>query len=178
MEQREKTLWDKAAAFHGHRCGGLAIGFQASLYVMKLLNTDFSVDEGLVCIAENDNCSVDAIQALLGCSVGKGNLLFHIRGKQAFSFYHRDTGKSFRLVLKAEHAAVPREKSMAHFLEHTPEELFEVREATLALPQKARLFESYCCAKCHEQTGAAWIRIVNGEKLCLDCAGKYNRFDV
>ena len=39
--------------------------------------------------AENDACSVDAIQVVLGCSVGKGNLLFHMRGKQAYSFYER-----------------------------------------------------------------------------------------
>ena len=54
----------------------------------------------MVCISENDACGVDAIQVLLGCSVGKGNLLFHMRGKQAFSFYNRKTGKSVRLVLK------------------------------------------------------------------------------
>ena len=52
-----------------------------------------------MCIAENDACGCDAIQVILGCSVGKGNLLFHMRGKQAFSFYRRGTGKSVRLVL-------------------------------------------------------------------------------
>ena len=51
-----------------------------------------------MCITENDACGVDAIQVLLGCSVGKGNLLFHLRGKQAFSFYNRKTGKAVRLV--------------------------------------------------------------------------------
>ena len=38
----ENELWEKAAAFHGHVCGGLAIGFQASLYAAKLLKLDFS----------------------------------------------------------------------------------------------------------------------------------------
>ena len=84
-------------AFHGHACGGLTIGFQAARYAMELLELDFSADEDVVCIAENDACGVDAIQVLLGCSVGKGNLLFHLRGKQAFSFYNRKTGKAVRL---------------------------------------------------------------------------------
>ena len=89
-----QALWDKCVAFHGHACGGLTIGFQAARYAMELLELDFSADEDVVCIAENDACGVDAIQVLLGCSVGKGNLLFHLRGKQAFSFYNRKTGKA------------------------------------------------------------------------------------
>lgn len=31
---------------------------------------------------------------------------------------------------------------------------------------------------CGEVTGANWIRLVGGQKLCLDCAGSYDRFDV
>ena len=77
----EKELWKKAAAFHGHVCGGLTIGYKAALYAIELLDLTFSEDEDVVCISENDACGVDAIQAILGCSVGKGNLLFHMRGK-------------------------------------------------------------------------------------------------
>ena len=94
------TNWEKCVAFHGHACGGLTIGYKAACYAAELLELDFSGDEQLVCIAENDACGIDAIQALLGCSIGKGNLLFHMRGKQAFSFYNRTTGKSVRLVLR------------------------------------------------------------------------------
>ena len=90
----EKKLWEKAAAFHGHVCPGLTIGYRAALYAIDLLGLTFSDDEQVVCITENDACGVDAIQAILGCSIGKGNLLFHMRGKQAFSFYNRKTGKS------------------------------------------------------------------------------------
>ena len=88
----KKAMWEKAVAFHGHECGGLTIGYKASLYAMTLLDLKFSDDEEVVCISENDACGVDAIQVLLGCSVGKGNLLFHMTGKQAFSFYNRKTG--------------------------------------------------------------------------------------
>ena len=92
--------WEKCVEFHGHSCGGLSIGYRAALYAMELLGVEFSDNEQLVCISENDACGVDAIQLLMGCSIGKGNLLFHMTGKQAFSFYNRETGKSFRLVLK------------------------------------------------------------------------------
>ena len=96
----KQQLWEKAAAFHGHVCPGLTIGYRAALYAIDLLELTFSKDEQVVCITENDACGVDAIQAILGCSVGKGNLLFHMRGKQAFSFYNRKTGKAVRLMLK------------------------------------------------------------------------------
>ena len=70
----EKKLWEKAAAFHGHVCPGLTIGYRAALYAIDLLGLTFSDDEQVVCIAENDACGVDAIQAILGCSIAAGFL--------------------------------------------------------------------------------------------------------
>ena len=70
--------WNDCVSFHGHECGGLTIGYKASLFAIELLKLDFSADEQVVCIAENDACGLDAIQVMLGCSVGKGNLLFHM----------------------------------------------------------------------------------------------------
>ena len=94
--------WDKCAEFHGHKCPGLAIGFAAvngAIAELGLKNYP-ALDEEIVCVTENDACCVDAIQVLLGCTYGKSNLIPHIRGKMAFSFYVRDTGASVRLVLK------------------------------------------------------------------------------
>lgn len=91
-----KVLWKKCVEFHGHECGGLTIGYKAALYAMKLIDITFSDDEDVVCISENDACGVDAIQVILGCSVGKGSLLFHMTGKQAFSFYNRKNGKAVK----------------------------------------------------------------------------------
>ena len=41
----EKKLWEKAAAFHGHVCPGLTIGYRAALYAIDLLGLTFSDDE-------------------------------------------------------------------------------------------------------------------------------------
>lgn len=172
------TDWERCVAFHGHECGGLTIGYKAALYAKELLELNFSDDEQVVCIIENDACGVDAIQVLLGCSVGKGNLLFHIRGKQAFSFYNRKTGKSVRLVLKPGPENLTRQESFAYYQNHEPKELFDVKPATIPLPEKARLFESYSCDCCGETTGANWIRLSGGRKLCLDCYESYDRFQI
>ena len=173
-----KELWKKCAAFHGHVCGGLTIGSKAALYAMELLEMEFSEDEQIVCIAENDAFGVDAIQVMLGCSIGKGNLLFHMRGKQAFSFYNRKNGKSVRLVLKPKPDGMTREQSFDYYQSCRPEDMFDVKKAVIQLPEKARLFDSYTCDCCGESTGANWIRLSGGKKLCLDCYQAYDRFDV
>ena len=173
----EKALWEKAAAFHGHTCGGLTIGYKAALYAIQLLDIHFSGDEELVCISENDACGVDAIQAILGCSVGKGNLLFHITGKQAFSFYNRKTGKSVRLVLRPR-PSMGREESFVYLQGKTPEELFDVKEAKIHLPERARLFRSVPCSICAEETEEHLCRLMDGKPVCLDCADQYDRFRV
>ena len=115
---------------------------------------------------------------MLGCSVGKGNLLFHMRGKQAFSFYNRKTGESVRLVLKPKPEGMTREESFAYFQGCEPKDMFEVKETTIRLPEAARLFDSYICDCCGETTGANWIRLAGEKKLCLDCYESYDRFDV
>ena len=170
--------WKDCVAFHGHECGGLTIGYKASLYAIELLKLEFSADEQVVCISENDACGVDGIQVMLGCSVGKGNLLFHMRGKSAYSFYNRKTGASVRLVLKPKPEGMSREESFAYFQGCEPKEMFEVKQTTIRLPEAARLFDSYTCDCCGETTGANWIRLAGGKKLCLDCYESYDRFNV
>ena len=182
-----KVLWNKCAEFHGHVCGGLTIGYKAALYAIELLDLTLggggnagclSSDEEIVCVAENDACGVDAIQMILGCSIGKGNLLFHMRGKQAFSFYNRKNGQSVRLVLKAKPEGMTREESFAYYQSCEPKDMFDVKPVRAPLPVEAKIFDSYTCACCGEVTGANWIRIQNGKKVCLDCFDQYDRFDV
>ena len=170
--------WKDCAAFHGHECGGLTIGYKASLYAIELLKLEFSADEQVVCIAENDACGIDAIQVMLGCSAGKGNLLFHLRGKSAYSFYNRKTGQSVRLVMKPKPEGMTREESFAYYQACDPRDMFEVKPATIRLPEPARIFRSYVCDCCGESAGENWIRLAGDKKLCLDCYESYNRFDV
>ena len=170
--------WNDCVAFHGHECGGLTIGYKASLYAIELLKLEFSADEQVVCISENDACGVDAIQVMLGCSLGKGNLLFHMRGKSAYSFYNRKTGQSVRLVLKPTPTGMTKEESFAYMQAQAPKDLFEVKQTTIAVPEKARLFTSFVCDCCGETTGANWIRLAGDQKLCLDCYAEYDRFQV
>ena len=170
--------WKKCVEFHGHECGGLAIGYKAAQYAEKLLGLTFSDDEQVICISENDACGVDGIQVMLGCSVGKGNLLFHLTGKQAFSIYNRKTGESVRLVLKPKPRQMTKAESFAYYHETALEDLFFVKETTLKLPEEARIFQSVVCDGCGEIAAENHIRLENGKKLCRDCYQEYSRFHI
>lgn len=174
----EQQLWDTCVAFHGHACGGLTIGYKAAVYAMELLGLTHAEDEAVVCIAENDACGVDAIQVILGCTVGKGNLLFHLRGKQAFSFYERNSGRSVRLVLKPTPDFPDKERKFRYLQDTPAAALFDKKETVLSLPERARLFVSKPCSCCGELTAESMLRLENGQLVCLDCSHPYRRFDV
>ena len=174
----DSIRWKKCVDFHGHVCGGLAIGYRASLYAEKLLGVTYSSDEQIVCIAENDACGIDAVQVILGCSAGKGNLLFHLTGKQAFSFYNRKTGQSVRLVLKKKPEGMKREQAFEYYRTMDFEDLFEVKKTVLEIPETARIFQSFECESCGEIAAENYIRLQNGKKLCIDCYDEYKRFNV
>ena len=174
----EQQLWDTCVAFHGHACGGLTIGYKAAVYAMELLGLTHAEDEAVVCIAENDACGVDAIQVILGCTAGKGNLLFHLRGKQAFSFYERNSGRSVRLVLKPTPDFPDKERKFRYLQDTPAAALFDKKETVLSLPERARLFVSKSCSCCGELTAESMLRLENGQLVCLDCSHPYRRFDV
>lgn len=169
------SLFEKSVEFHGHRCPGLAIGVRAAVEAQRLLGVGRSGDEEIVCITENDACGVDGIQVILGCSAGKGNLIFRIRGKQAFSFFNRRSGESVRLVLRPLPVMESREAKQDYILEAPLDEVFEIKKPAYPLPEEARLFPSYDCELCGESTAEPYIRLENGKKVCLDCFREYSR---
>jgi len=172
---RATEKWEKCVAFHGHSCGGLAVGYQASLYAIELLGIGgVAEDEEVVCITENDACGVDAVQALLGCTYGKGNLLVKLRGKQAFSFYNRKSGNSVRLVLRRT-PEKSRDERQEWVMEGDYHELFDVKETVDTLPESARIFKTHTCAECGEPMSELHAHLCGDDILCDDCYPAYSR---
>ncbi len=170
-----QSLFEKSAEFHGHQCPGLAIGVRAAVEAQRLLAAGHSADEEIVCVTENDACGVDGIQVLMGCSAGKGNLIFRIRGKQAYSFFNRMSGEAIRLVLKPLPGMESREAKQAYILTAPLEDIFEIKKPGYPLPEEARLFPSVVCEICGESTAEPYIRLEQGRKVCLDCFNEYYR---
>lgn len=173
---QDLSPWDEAVKFHGHSCPGLAIGYRVAQIALRELGVERAFDEELVAVVENDSCSVDAIQVLTGCSVGKGNLILHDFGKQVYTIGNRKNGQAIRIALKPLPTG---EKDKSKRLEQVfalPEEEFcSFGKVNLPLPGKARLFNSLQCAECGELVAEVRARLKNGKPVCIPCAGEYSR---
>lgn len=172
-----EELWDECIKFHGHFCPGLAMGYRASEIAAEELGIllEKASDEEIVCIVENDACGVDAIQALFSCTAGKGNLLFRIRGKQAYSFFDRRTGKKIRVVFNGNHRVMEREEAMYYILNAPKNEICQIKVPSYDVPEKARIFNSVKCETCGEAAREDLIRLQEEKQVCLDCFNDYSR---
>lgn len=92
----KRAFWDKAVAFHGHTTLDLAIGARMADVISRRFAK--AVEERtLVCVSQFHGCAVDAIQINLGCTMGRGTLLYDGQQGMSMDFYDRATGESLRL---------------------------------------------------------------------------------
>ncbi|MGN1045277.1 MAG: FmdE family protein [Candidatus Methanomethylophilaceae archaeon] len=170
-----EELWNRCVEFHGHACGGLAIGYRACEVACEQLGIDLerTEDEDLVCVTENDSCGIDAIQCLLSCTLGKGNMIMRMRGKPAYSFFDRRTSRSVRLVAGHFDRTMEKEKLIDLILNSPAEDVFTIREPGFDVPERARMFASVVCDECGESVREDLARLHDGRILCLDCSSEY-----
>ena len=171
----DKVKWQKVVDFHGHECPGLAIGFKVCQALSEHIPTNASIDEELVCITENDTCAADAVQSLLSCTLGKGNLIYKPMGKIAFNFYFRNSGEALRIYFKGENKGLPRDEWKDYILNAPSEELFSFSKPVFELPVNAVRFDSITCETCGEKAREDKIRLVKGKMVCLGCFREYDR---
>ena len=186
----DSSAWQNTVRFHGHACPGLAIGYRMELSASAALGLEVSLhedscrtispDEELVCVAETDACCVDAVQILLGCTLGKGNLLLKLRGKTAMTFYHRPSQSAVRAVWQAdvhtpEGREMSRDEKLLHFLTAPEERLLRVYAVPFDPPSRALISRSLICAKCGELTAEYAVRLHDGQVFCLDCRPDHSR---
>jgi formylmethanofuran dehydrogenase subunit E len=191
----------KAIEFHGHMCAGLAIGYRAAKVAQAKLEAERPQDEELVAIVESDGCGIDAVQSVLGCTLGKGNLIYKDHGKQVFTVICRKRNKAVRIAMKGEvfhlspeqgsvfervfkgEASEEEKKTFQAFREERKEKiltmdeeaLFKIEEVPPEVPEKARIFKSKTCHFCGEQVMEPRARLRDGQIACIPCAENYTR---
>lgn len=191
----ESEDFQQCAAFHGHVCPGLSIGFRAARTALDRLREKRAADEEIVAVVETDACSADAVQVLTGCTFGKGNFIYKDYGKMAVTLLSRNTGRGVRVAMKpdafkpdAEHLALIQKisggeetaevrkrfeelqfKRTCHILEAPVDRLFTISSVELELPARARIEPSEPCARCGEPTMPSKMKIANGQKVCRGC---------
>jgi len=181
---------NKVIKFHGHCCPGLVIGYRVAKYVLKNFNR--SQDEELVAIVYNNSCSVDAIQFILGCTFGKGNLIFKDYGKHVYVFYSKENKKGIRISLKGEiseemnavrnrilntkkgskdidNLKMQKKEYIDKLLALPEERLFNIREVDILEPKRSKIYPSIQCEECGEYFMEIKGRIINGKIVCMEC---------
>lgn len=167
-----RELFEKAGELHGHYCPGLAIGVRAAAEALKLLGTEKG-GHGLYCIAESRACYMDGIQSVFGTTWGGGNLELRDRGKTAFNFYDRTTGKSLRLVSKDWPSGLEKSEMIEFLLNEPLGNVFSVTETRFEAPEDSFVRQpSQPCAVCGEMCREPFLRVSEGRLVCLDCAEK------
>lgn len=185
----------RCEAFHGHVCGGLAIGYVAAMAGLDWLREKRALDEELVAVVETDACCVDAIQVITGCTFGKGNLIYKDYGKMGFTFFNRRTGQGVRLAMKphslrindrqielyqkmrdnritdtekVELETLGKQRTI-EILETRSEDLFFITPVDTGMPDKARIDPSTPCTRCGEPTMASKLETIDGQVVCRGC---------
>ena len=194
-ESRNIPLFSEVTKFHGHVCPGTAIGYRVGEIAINKLEVSRSTDEELVAVVENDSCSVDAIQIVTGCTMGKGNLIFKDYGKHVYTFFNRDSGNILRISLNISIDEIDsdfsklrdnafsesgteeeklefekhKNKISQEILDMPDKELFMVEFVDIDIPDEARIFRTIRCAKCGELVSEHKLRVENGSLVCIPC---------
>lgn len=184
-----KELVDKAVAVHGELCPGLAAGIQIARLALDRVG-ESREGHRVVAVAETDICAVDAVQALLGCTVGNRNLILLDHGKVGFQFF--TDGRAVRISGRhpwsdeyqaarrrsqsapagsAERAAFTalHDAEVTRILSTPPEEMFEVTEIDAGLPLTSTVDPWLSCEVCGEEVMESRTRHFEGRRLCIPC---------
>jgi formylmethanofuran dehydrogenase subunit E len=168
----EYPLLDEVIHFHGHSCPGLISGYRVAMAVRDRFGPARSEDEELVAVVENDSCAVDAVQVILGCTFGKGNLIFKDHGKHVYTFFRRD-GSNRALRIRVKKLSLPpdatREQVTEALLTAKEGDLLSITEVPQPPPRPARIEPSQPCHQCGEETMESRLRVHQGQLLCIPC---------
>ncbi len=94
-------LLRRAAELHGHYCPGLASGVRAAWVAMTRLGRRESDGmERLMAEVECNNCFVDGVQVVTGCTIGNNALVCRDMGKTALTLYQRGQESGLRVAMR------------------------------------------------------------------------------
>jgi hypothetical protein len=83
--------------FHGHICPELAVGGKFCEFVQGLFNNGAIPTNGFSILCENTTSALDAIQVLLGATVGNQRLMVMDVGKHTYTLFSRPEKRGWRL---------------------------------------------------------------------------------
>ncbi|MCL5057845.1 MAG: formylmethanofuran dehydrogenase subunit E family protein [Actinobacteria bacterium] len=114
---------DLLVASHGHLCPGLAMGYRAARYALKMVDRG----PGLVVYSGSGGCPLHAIEMLTGCSRDSGTVI--TADGEGWAFYDSQSDEGLRITLKKElagHIAGDRDRNTKLLLTLPDNALFDL----------------------------------------------------
>ncbi|WP_234408771.1 TrmO family methyltransferase domain-containing protein [Marinilabilia salmonicolor] len=201
-----RALLQQAGQLHGHYCPGLAMGVLATMNAMDLLRQASDGMEELLAFVETNNCFSDGVQYISGCTFGNNALIFQDYGKNAVSIVSRDgrgyrarakndirqvIGSLFpdfnplfeKVVVEKNHEGslkqsfkeVSKDVSFG-MLEIPFDEMFDLQEVKLKIPDYAPIEESSICDECGEVFMSSRGICLKGRRICHACNDIHHPF--
>jgi len=89
-----------ALQFHGHECPEMVLGLRAGAAAMNWLGVERSVEDQLLALVQFPEapCFGDGVQAITGCTLGKGNVRLIGRGPLSLTLIERATCRAVRVA--------------------------------------------------------------------------------
>lgn len=186
---------------HGHKCPAMPMGLRAGMAALQALGVERAKDGQLVALIEIDSdhcatCYADGIMMATGCTFGKGNIKKLGYGKFAVTLIDRKSKRSVRVVTRNEVIKRNQESEFIQYrkngvpasqiaselidpavefiLQESDENLFKiepVKETNLPAG-RPHDFNTQMCTVCGEITVERYVRIKNGQLMCLPCSEK------
>lgn len=191
-----KQLLIKAGQLHGHLCPGLAMGVMAATFAMNEMKARCDCTEDLLAIIETNNCFLDGIQFVTGCSFGNNKLIYNDLGKTAFTLISK-SGNGIRICSKHESQEIIKNKlqvcnAFDPFAKQDfqPENISKLKKATIecafetlkmdfetlfnfqlvqnTVPSYEKSNESVVCSECSESVLKHRTRKIDNNSLLSD----------
>lgn len=185
-------MWDYTVHFHGHACCILAVGYRAALLAKAKLSPAEN-DEIMAQVGTVD-CSTDALQTVLGCTLGKRTLTVNDCGKHKFIV--AIPGRAVCITLKpgtlthtepdfvelmekvAAGAASSDEEArfyewqkplMQYILSAPAESLFTCKDSVFPPCSVTFSFKSVQCSACGEAVFISYAKCRDADFFCPEC---------
>lgn len=192
----ELTPWESVVKFHGHTCPGLAIGFRVAQIALRELFSNKIPLEKRWAIVESGSCccGIDAVQLLVGCTTGKGNLMVKDWGKEVYIFGISGSREALRVAVKkdawpdntfwesrrrvtageAEPTEIDafyrkRTELANNILGLSEESLCTLSRVKMIFPAKKQDFQLADCPFCGEPVQKRMLVEDNGKMICQSC---------
>jgi formylmethanofuran dehydrogenase subunit E len=96
-----KAFLKAALQLHGHECPDLILGLRAGAAAMNRLGVERSAEGQLLALVQfpqGRRCFADGVQAITGCTLGKGNVRVEGQGPLSLTLVEQATRRAVRVA--------------------------------------------------------------------------------